>query len=108
MQISGTQWSVVEQQIAQSAFDQARQRESEALLQLIKQAAHSVETLEDVWRLNDFLSSKRHEIDGKYDEQPAMLMFALAALIKDGLIDMQELEGLDKDKLSKISALTRM
>lgn len=108
MQVSNTQWSTTEKGIVENAFIRAQRRESEALLQLVQKTAGAIATLEDVWQLNDFLSSKRHEIDGKYDDQPAMLLFALAALVKEGWLTLQELNGLDSDKLKKISALTQM
>lgn len=108
MQVSSTQWSAAEKGVVENAFLRAQQRESEALLQFVRKTAGAIATLEDVWKLNDFLSSKRHEIDGKYDDQPSMLLFALAALVKDGWLNLQELNGLDSDKLKKISALTQM
>ncbi|MGB3496256.1 MAG: hypothetical protein WBA57_26245 [Elainellaceae cyanobacterium] len=108
MHVKSTQWSVAEKKIVENAFSQAHQRESEALLQLVQRAAEAIATLEDAWQLNDFLSSKRHEIDGKYDDQPAMLLFTLAALVREGWLSLQELNGLDSEKLRRISALTRM
>jgi len=108
MQVSSTQWSAAEKEIVESAFLKAQHKEKEAVIQLVRQTVNEVSTLEDVWKLNDFLNSKRYEIEGKYDDQPAMLLFSLAALIKDGWLSLQELDGLDSDKLKKISALKQM
>ena len=64
--------------------------------------------LDDVWRLHDFLSTIRHEIDGKYDYRDSVLIFVLAQLLKEKWLQLNELEGLAKDKLAKIAALGRM
>ncbi|WP_245912501.1 hypothetical protein [Brunnivagina elsteri] len=62
----------------------------------------------DVWRLNDFLSAKRHEVDGKYDFRYPYLIVVFARLVKEGWLQPQELEGLDPSKRAKIAALSRM
>ncbi|NJM74095.1 MAG: hypothetical protein HC862_30640, partial [Scytonema sp. RU_4_4] len=53
----------------------------------------------DLWRLHDFLSARRHEVEGKYDYQYSVLLFVFAGLVKEGWLHLTELEGLDKDKL---------
>jgi hypothetical protein len=58
--------------------------------------------------LHDFLSARRHEIDGKYDYRYSVLIFVFAGLVKEGWLNIDELEGLQKDKLTKVAALARM
>lgn len=101
-------WTVQEQHIAQQAFQRAYNREITALTDLVREMAKSVSNIQDIWRLHDFLSARRHEIDGKYDYDYPSLMFVFANLIKDGWLSLEELEGLQSDKLAKIAALTRM
>lgn len=107
-QVSNTEWSVAEQQVAQTAFKQAYAREINALIEAVRTKAIEISEVEDVWRLHDFLSAKRHEVDGKYDYQYSALVFVFAELIKEGWLQLSELEGLESDKLAKIAALTRM
>jgi hypothetical protein len=107
MNVSELQWSQTEQQVAKAAFDRAYQREIERLIELVQRHAGSISAIEDVWQLHDVLSAKRHEIDGKYDYQYAALIFVFADLVKDGLLQLDELSGLDASKLTKIAALTR-
>lgn len=102
------EWSISEQEVAQSAFERAYHREISALTQVVQERASTIVALEDVWKLHDFLSARRHEIDGKYDYQYPVLMFVFANLIKDGWLGIEELEGLEKEKIAKIAALTRM
>jgi hypothetical protein len=101
-------WTPQEQQIAQQAFNRAYNREIAALTDLVRERAKSVTSIQDIWQLHDFLSARRHEIDGKYDYNYPSLMFVFAKLIKDGWLALEELEGLGSDKLAKIRALTRM
>ncbi len=106
MQVTDKQWSSQEEKIAQEAFNTAYEREITALIQKVEQQAKQVEAAEDLWHLHDLLSAKRHEIDGKYHYDPSTLLFILAELVQGGWLQLQELEGLEKDKVSKIKALT--
>lgn len=108
MQTSELQWTAQEQSIAKAAFDKAYQQEIQALVQLVRDQAGSIAGTEDVWRLHDFLSARRHELDGKYDERESALLFVFAGLVKEGWLSLDDLDGIDVLKLSKITALTRM
>ncbi|MBW4614896.1 MAG: hypothetical protein KME21_16800 [Desmonostoc vinosum HA7617-LM4] len=108
MQVSDTEWSSKEKKIAQEAFNKAYKREVDALIKVIRHQASEIVELEDMWRLHDFLSARRHELDGKYDYRYSALIFVFSKLVKDGWLHLDELEGLDKDKLAKISVLLRM
>lgn len=102
------EWSSEEKKIAKTALTNAYNREIEALIQHVKTVASRIVQPEDAWELHDFLSARRHDIDGKYDEREAFLMFTLSKLLKDGLLQRSELEGLASDKQAKITLLSRM
>ncbi|MBE9062463.1 hypothetical protein [cf. Phormidesmis sp. LEGE 11477] len=102
------QWSHEEIRIAKSALKKAYKQETEALIANIRENAANVTQLEDVWQLHDFLSAKRHDIDGKYDDREDFLVFTLSKLIKTGLLDKSDLQGLAADKQAKVTVLTRM
>ena len=108
MQASEAEWTEIEKNIARTAFNQAYKREIEALLKQVQQAVSTLVDMSDLWRLHDFLSAKRHEVEGKYDYQYSVLLFVFAGLVKEGWLHLNELEGLDKDKLSKVAVLSRM
>jgi len=107
-QVSNTQWSETEQKIAKTAFDKAYQREIEALLELVREKSSTITQLEDLWHLHDFLSARRHDIDGKYDYEYSMLVFVFARLVKEQWLHLDELQGLSPDKLAKVAALSHM
>lgn len=108
MQAQDITWSDKEQKIAREVFDRAYNREIKTLIELVNHKNSQIATIEDLWHLNDFLSARRHEIDGKYDYQYPILIFVLAGLVKEGWLQLEELEGLNPDKVAKIAALTRM
>lgn len=108
MQASQTIWSEAEKTIAQAAFTNAYQREINVLIQEVHDRSQQIEAIESVWQLHDFLSTRRHELDGKYDSRDSALVFVFADLIREGWLQISELEGLDADKIKKISALARM
>lgn len=102
------QWSVTEKTAAEAALKKAYDREIAALLEYVRDTSAKVSQSEDVWQLHDFLSARRHDIDGKYDSRDSFLVFTLSKLIKDGLLELSELEDLSPDKRAKVSILTRM
>jgi hypothetical protein len=108
MQAIEIDWSVVEQQVARTAFDKAYRREMTALLEAVRERSNSISELDDIWHLNDLLNAKRHELDGKYEYDYSGLIFVFAKLVQQGWLDIKDLEGLQPDKRAKIAALARM
>ena len=106
--MSEAEWTETEKNIARTAFDHAYTREVKSLLKQVRDEATTVVELSDLWRLHDFLSAKRHEVDGKYDYQYPGLIFVFAGLLKEGWLQLTDLEGLNQDKLAKIKSLARM
>jgi hypothetical protein len=108
MQESENKWSSTEEKVAREAFERAYEREIAALLKEVRAKVSAMTELNELWQLHDFLSVRRHEIDGKYDYRYSTLIFVFARLIRDGWLHLDELESLDRDKLAKIAALVRM
>ncbi|KEF41260.1 MAG: hypothetical protein ER33_12535 [Cyanobium sp. CACIAM 14] len=101
-------WTELEQQIARRAFDQAHARAVAGIIRAVQAHASRIECAEECWKLHDFLSIQRHEIEGRFDFRLPGLLFVFASLVKDGLLQMEELEGLDREKLNKIAAMSRL
>lgn len=102
------QWTQAEHSVVATAFETAHRRETTALMDEVRQRSGSLASVEDLWKLHDHLSIKRHDIDGKYDSDPSALLFVLAQLIKEGWLLREELEGLTPDKVAKVGALVHM
>lgn len=108
MQPNTPQWSDREKEIAREALSKAYVRETEALIAEIRQKSSQISKINDIWSLNDYLSARRYDIDGKYDDRDSMPIFVLARLIQEGWLDSEELAGLTPDKRAKVAALASM
>jgi hypothetical protein len=107
MQVSKIQWSTLESKVAKQALKIARHREVDTLISEVRNKAGELAAADDLWNLHDFLSAQRHYIDGKYDDDETGLVFVLARLVKEGWLAIEELDGLDDERLAKITALAR-
>jgi hypothetical protein len=107
-QVSEIQWSTQETEIAKAALQTAHQREVITLVEMVRDQMVNIQDINDLWQLHDFLSARRFDLDGKYDDRESEILFVLSKLLKEGWIAMDDLAGLAATKLSKISALTRI
>lgn len=100
-------WSEQEQVIARKAFESAYSRTIESLILSVRIHTTQLTCQEDIWRLHDYLSTQRHSIEGRFDYRLEGILFLFASLVKEGVLTLDELEGLTEDKLAKISAMAR-
>ncbi len=95
-------WSKTEKEVARQAFGRAYERECKELSNKVKEMANTAKTPEDIWELHEFLTEKRKEIDEKYDYRYSVLILVFGRLLREGWIKLDDLEGLDEDKITKI------
>lgn len=74
----------------------------------VRNQVNEIDDIGDVWHLHDFLSARRHQIDGKYDYRYSVLIFVFAQLLQEGWLYLDDLDGLEPDKRAKIAALARL
>lgn len=108
MTVSEFEWSTQETEIVKTALETAYRRETSSLVQLIREKSEEVSQVGDLWRLNDFLSARRFDLDGKYDDREGEFLFVLARLVKEGWLGAEDLTGIAAEKLAKVSALTKI
>ena len=106
--MSSEHWSKSEKAIANRAFTLALERECKGLIEKVRRRASSIADVEDVWKLNDYLTRQRRAIDEKYDYRYSVLIFVFARLIHEGWLTEDELDGLDDDKMTQIRVMLRM
>src|SRR5437867_2263827 len=95
-------WSATEKKAARAAFDLALGRELKSMRQ---EAAAMLQNSTDdrvIWRLHDYLSEKRREIDEKYDYRYSVLMLLFPRLVSEGWLKADELAGIGADKVDVI------
>ncbi len=108
IQAKDTGWSKQEQEVARASLKLAREREIESIMLEVAHQARGMSGLDDLWKLHDFLSARRYDIEGKYDDDDSGLIFVMARLVKEGWLLTEELQGLGEDKITKVSVLSRM
>lgn len=100
-------WTVSEQAIAREAFDPAYGRAVDKLVVEVRSKSELLDSAETVWQLHDYLSIERHTIEGRFDFRLDGILFVFASLVKDSLLKIDELAGLDAEKIAKIEAMSR-
>jgi hypothetical protein len=101
-------WSKTEKAISRAAYDKAYKNECDDIIATIKQRAASLTESKGIWELEDYLYDKRREIDNKYDYRYSALLPVFGHLVREGWIDMQDLEGLGKEKIERIRNIATM
>lgn len=107
METTLADWTEQEQAVARDAFERAYSRAMAGLIAAIQLQANQLSGADQVWQLHDFLSIQRHVIEGRFDFRYDGLLFTFASLMKEGLLQLEELQGLDAEKLGKITAMAR-
>jgi hypothetical protein len=100
-------WTDQEQAIAKQAFDTAYGRAIAVLTETLRERVGALNGAEDLWQLHDFLSIQRHSIEGHFDFRLDGILFVFASLVKDKLLSLDELAGLESEKLAKIAAMSK-
>ncbi len=95
-------WSPGEKAVARRAFDGALQRELEAVMREAKERTARIKTPTELWKLEEWLTRRRHEIDRKYDYRYSVLPLVFVVLLREGRLTEGDLDGLGEDKLARI------
>jgi hypothetical protein len=99
-------WTPQEQAIAREAFETAHGRAISTLISKVKHHASGVSSVDSLWQLHDFLSTQRFDMEGRFDFRLEGILFVFASFVKDGLLDLEDLHGLEAEKLAKIKAMS--
>ncbi|MFG5411358.1 hypothetical protein ABXN37_28635 [Piscinibacter sakaiensis] len=102
------EWSNAEKKLARSAYERALQVEKVALVAEFKARAQKAEDVDSVWEIRDWLNERQREIERTYDFRYSQLLHVFAALIIRGRLRIQDLDGLDGDKLAKIQLIVEL
>ena len=99
-------WSKTEKHIARSAFNTAYLREMADIYSEVSRKISSYKEPKDLWTLHDFLTTKRHEIDEKYDYRYSVLIRVFARLLREGYLKNEDIVGLSEAKIQAIQKLS--
>jgi hypothetical protein len=101
-------WSKKEKQIARQAFNKAYKNEVIDIMNKVKDTLHTLKSPEEIWKLHEFLTEKKDETDNKYDYRYSVLILVFSRLISEGWITMDDLKGLEEDKITKINQVLKL
>jgi hypothetical protein len=99
-------WTQQEQTVAQQAFEYGNSKSVELLILSLQRMSQSLSTVDSVWEMHDFLSTERHNYEGRSSLDYGNILFTLAEMLKREWISLDHLDGLDAKKLSKIKAMS--
>ena len=91
-----------EKDIACKAFEAAYERECKVISQNVRKMAVEIDDPPGLWRLSEYLTKKREELDEKYDYRYSVLPSVFARLIHEGWLIQEDLAVLSDEKLTEI------
>lgn len=95
-------WSPAEKKAARAAFDAALTRECGAIRREAEAMLKRSPDPAEIWRVHDYLSEKRREIDQKYDYRYSVLTSVLGHLLAEGRVTETEIATLKPEKIEQI------
>lgn len=102
MNIKDMKWTSTEKKIARATFDLAYNREMEEIIKSLREKIHRLESNENVWQLENYLSNRRQIVDSKYDYRYSKLIFVFGQLLGEGFLKEEDIIQLSEDKLTAI------
>jgi len=100
-------WSKKEKELARKIFDQAHDRELNNIIDKTRKDISNIKITEKyrIWKIHDYLSEKRKEVDFKYDFRYSVIIMVFGRLFEEGLIVENDLIGLSEEKIEKIKSI---
>jgi hypothetical protein len=95
-------WSPAQKKAARAAFDLAVSRELKEIRRKTEEILRNSGDDRAVWRVHDYLSEKRQEIDQKYDYRYSVLLQVFCRLVSEGWLRLDDLSGIGSEKVSVV------
>ena len=96
-------WKDSEKKIANRAFEKARTTELDEVVQSFKADAARIDDVDKLWTLIDQMKNRRYQFEQKYDYRYSILVSVFARLLGEQRISIEDLAGLDEDKLAAVA-----
>jgi hypothetical protein len=95
-------WSDVEKKVARRAFALAFERECMTIAAKVKKLMAKDSAPGAIWRVHDYLSTQRKEIDTKFDYRYSVLIDVFGRLVAESWLSLDDLAGLSDEKIERI------
>jgi hypothetical protein len=96
------EWTEAEKKLARKAFDQAYQKQCDAICAEVRKLAVRASSPQDLWKIDDYLSEQRQKTDELFDYRYSVLPEVFGLLLRQGWMKESDLAGLHQDKLELI------
>lgn len=101
-------WSPAEKKIARAAYDAGRERLLAETVAAFKARAAAVNTIEEMWAVQDFLQTREGDINHLLDYRYSQLPSVLGRMVGRGLLDESAVTALGEEKLAIIREVAAM
>lgn len=101
-------WTQGQKHAARKAFETALERECRAIRAKVVQMLESEQNPREVFRIHDYLSEQRRQVDRKYDFRYSVLIMVFATLLREGWLKEDDLNGIGDEKLQMVRNLAAM
>ena len=99
-------WSESEKRLSRRLYEAALEAELAEVIAEFKSKSAAVRTPEDMWALESYLAQQRREIQRKYDYRNySQLLFVFGRLVREGRVQIEQLQGFSEEKLSCIERI---
>jgi len=95
-------WSGTEKNAARKAFDLALRKELDSAINEAKERAARISEATELWELEEWLGKRRRKIDSTFDYRYSVLPEVFAGLIFNGLLTVDQLNGIAPEKVDYI------
>lgn len=101
-------WSNREKQVCRAVFERASIAEAAELLAGFKARIAVIDDLADLWAIQAEIRESERDFQRKYDFRYSQMIYVFGRLVKEGRVGLEELEGLNEEKLSLIKRFASM
>ena len=91
--------------VVRAAFNLALAREMKAIRREAEAMLQNASDDQAIWRLHDYLSQKKRELDQKYDYRYSVLIFVFSRLLSEGWLTESDLSGIGEEKMETIKKM---
>lgn len=98
-------WTKSEKQTARRIFDKALDAHCAAITAEVKRMIANLTHPSEIWRIHDYLSEHRRDVDRTYDYRYSMLPMVFARLLSEGRLREADLADFDQKKIDSIKDL---
>ena len=95
-------WTATKKKTARRAFDKAFERHCTLITAEARRMLENVNAPSDIWRVQEYLSEHRKEVDRIYQYRYSVLLLVFSRLMRDGWLTEVDLAGLQQGKIARI------